>query len=176
MTNKTATIKGKTASLTQTPLGYIGAVCDDEGLLLIEWQQTPLHYDVPQGDVSRETIRQLLSYFAGTLTEFTVPISSSAVSPALRLWLDAIAAVPYGQQMSYADLASLWGNPKAARAAGSACQKNPLPLIIPCHRIIGSDGSYDKYSGGDNTTPTSTENIARKKALLDLEAGLLTIL
>ena len=167
---------GKTASLTQTPLGYIGAVCDDEGLLAIDWQQTPLYYETPQSDVSRETIRQLLSYFAGTLTEFTVPISLKAVSPAMRLWLNAIASVPYGRQVSYADLAGLWGNPKAARAAGTACQKNPLPLIIPCHRIIGSDGSYDKYSGGDNTTPSSAANIARKKALLDLEAGLLTIL
>lgn len=166
----------KTASLTHTPLGYIGAICDEEGLLAIDWQQAPLHYDLPQGDVSRETISQLLDYFAGALTQFTVPLSPNAVSPAMRLWLDAIAAVPYGRQISYADLAGLWGNPKAARAAGSACQKNPMPLIIPCHRIIGSDGSYDKYSGGDTASPTSADNIARKKALLDLEAGLLTIL
>ena len=165
-----------TASLTHTPLGTIGAVCDDEGLVAIDWQQTPLDYDMPEGDVSRETIRQLLAYFSGTLRAFSVPISSKAVSPAMRLWLDAIASVPYGRQVSYADLAGLWGNPKAARAAGTACQKNPLPLIIPCHRIIGSDGSYDKYSGGDRTTPTSPDNIARKKALLDLEAGLLKIL
>ena len=168
--------QGKTASVTHSPLGYIGAICDDEGLVAIAWQQSPLHYNMPEGDVSRETIQQLLRYFSGTLTRFTSPISSKAVSPAMRLWLDAIASVPYGRQISYADLAGLWGNPKAARAAGSACQKNPLPLIIPCHRIIGSDGSYDKYSGGDIHAPTSAENVARKKALLDLEAGLLKIL
>lgn len=166
----------QTMSHTKTPLGYIGAICDEEGLLAIDWQQIPLDYHLPESDVSRETIQQLRDYFSGKRTEFTVPISSNAVSPAMRLWLDAIAAVPYGRQISYSDLAGIWGNPKAARAAGSACQKNPMPLIIPCHRIIGSDGSYDKYSGGDNTTPTSADNIARKKALLDLEAGLLTIL
>ena len=165
-----------TASHIETPLGYIGAVCDDKGLVRIDWQQTPLDYDIPQSDVSRETIRQLQGYLSGTLTKFTLPISPRAVSPAMRRWLDAIAAVPYGKQMSYANLAGLWGNAKAARAAGSACQKNPLPIIIPCHRIIGSDGSYDKYSGGDTTSPSSSDNIARKKALLDLEAGLLTIL
>ena len=164
------------ASLCQTPLGSIAALCDTDGLCAIRWQQTPISIDLPDNHVSRETIIQLKAYFAGRLKQFSLPLSPNAVSPKLRLWLDAINAVPYGQTISYAGLAKLWGNEKAARAAGSACQKNPLPLIIPCHRIIGTDGSYDRYSGGDITAPSSPSNVARKKALLDLEAGLLTIL
>ena len=164
------------ASHVHTPLGYIGALCDEEGLLAINWQQTPLHYTFAQNDVSRETITQLQAYLAGRLTAFSLPISSRSVSKTFHAWLAAIGSVPYGKTVSYAELAGIWGNPKAARAAGSACQKNPLPIIIPCHRIIGSDGSYDKYSGGDITAPSSVGNVRRKKALLDLEAGLLRIL
>ena len=164
------------ASQIHTPLGHIGALCDEEGLVALDWQQTPLHYEHAQNDVSRETIIQLKAYLAGSLTDFSLPISSKAVSKTFYHWLMALKSVPYGKTISYADLAGIWGNPKAARAAGSACQKNPLPIIIPCHRIIGSDGSFDKYSGGDITAPSSTGNVARKKALLDLEAGLLRIL
>ena len=166
----------KMMSHCYTPLGYMGAVCDEHGLREIIWQQSPLSSDMPESDVSRETISQILRYLSGDLKNFALPISPQAVSPAMQKWLEAIAAVPYGQVISYAQLAKIWGNQRAARAAGSACQKNPLPVIIPCHRIIGSDGSYDKYSGGDTSTPSDPANIARKKALLDLEAGLLRIL
>lgn len=164
------------ASTTKTPLGYMRALSDDKGLLSLEWQQDGFEkVKEAQGenDVSLETIRQLKDYLGGTVTSFTIPISDDAASPALCSWLAAIASIPYGQTVSYKALAALWGNEKASRAAGSACQKNPLPIIIPCHRIIGSDGSYDKYSGGDITAPTSAGNVARKKALLDLEAGLI---
>ena len=163
------------ASYYHSPLGYIGARCDEAGLYAIDWQQAPLAYDFLENDVSRETIRQIKAYLAGELQRFSLPLSPHAVSPSLRRWLDAMVSVPYGETVSYAALAALWGNGKAARAAGSACQRNPLPIIIPCHRIIGSDGSYDKYSGGDITAPSSAGNVARKKALLDLEAGLCTI-
>ena len=166
----------KMISVCHTPLGYIGALCDEEGLLELIWQQTPITDDGLASDVSRETIRPLTLYLSGELQDFTVPLSPHAVSPALMKWLTAIASVPYGQVVSYAQLAAIWGNAKAARAAGSACQKNPLPIIIPCHRIIGTNGTYDRYSGGDKTTPSDPANIARKKALLDLEAGLSAVL
>ena len=164
------------ASVCKTPLGFMAALCDAKGLYALRWQQTAFDLPINDTDVSRETITQIKAYLAGDLKQFSLPLSPHAVSPKLRLWLDAIASVPYGQTVSYAGLAKIWGNEKAARAAGSACQKNPLPLIIPCHRIIGTDGSYDKYSGGDSATPTAPANVARKKALLDLEAGLLKIL
>lgn len=159
-------------SLCQTPFGYIKALCDADGLRQLSWQQQPFTDSHTENDVSRETILQLRSYLTGDLQVFSLPLSPAAATPALHLWLKAISCVPYGETVSYAGLAALWGNPKAARAAGTACQKNPIPIIIPCHRIIGSDGSYDKYSGGDITGPTSKANISRKKTLLDLEAGL----
>lgn len=166
----------KSASKLSTPIGIMAALCDDEGLLRLQWQQDDFVLPYKDSDVSRETLTEMKAYLSGTLKRFTIPISSQAVSPALRRWLDNISSIPYGTTASYQELASLWGNRKAARAAGSACQKNPLPIIVPCHRIIGTNGAYDKYSGGDVQSPTSSANVGRKKALLQLEAGLSTIL
>ena len=163
-------------SYLTTKLGYMAAIADNEGLCALAWQQTAFASDTQENDVSRETITQLKAYLSGHSHNFTLPLSPRAVSPALRKWLEAMADVAYGETVSYAGLAAKWGNVKAARAAGSACQKNPLPIIYPCHRIIGTDGSYDRYSGGDRTNAASPANVARKKALLDLEAGLLVIL
>ena len=160
-------------SQIHTPLGYMGAVADNDGLLRLDWQQSPLSYDSAENDVSRETISQIKAYLSATLTHFSLPVSPSATTPALSKWLAAISSVPFGKTVSYCELAGLWGNPKAARAAGNACQKNPLPLIIPCHRIIATNGAFISYSGGDRSAPNSPANIARKKALLDFEAGLI---
>ena len=154
-----------------TPLGYMMARADLDGLFALEWQQAAFDDADNGNDVSRETSAQILDYLAGKRQRFTLPISPKTASSALMKWLDTIGSVPYGTTVSYKELAGLWGNDKAARAAGSACQKNPIPIIIPCHRIIGTDGSFDKYSGGDSLTPSAPANIARKKALLDLEAG-----
>ena len=120
------------ASLCQTPLGSIAALCDTDGLCAIRWQQTPISIDLPDNHVSRETIIQLKAYFAGRLKQFSLPLSPNAVSPKLRLWLDAINSVPYGQTISYAGLAKLWGNEKAARGRLCLPEKpftadNPLP-------------------------------------------------
>ena len=163
-------------SQLKTPLGFMSAVCDKEGLLRLDWSQSPYpdaKEPSSENDVSRETISQLSDYLKGGRHHFTVALSSHAASPSLLSWMRVIAQIPYGETASYKDLASLWGNEKASRAAGNACQRNPIPIIIPCHRIIGSTGTYDRYSGGDKTTPSDPKNIARKKALLDLEAGLI---
>ena len=159
----------------QTPLGHMSAICDRLGLCRLDWTQSSLEdidLSAPDNDVSRETINQLSAYLSGKSHSFDLPLSDKAGSVALLKWMAVIASVPYGQTVSYKELAALWGNDKAARAAGNACQKNPIPIIIPCHRILGSAGNFDRYSGGDRTTPTDPANIARKKALLDLEAGL----
>lgn len=173
MTDKTSE---KYISALSTPLGQMYAISDQTGLLALDWRQDTIAITSPENDVSRETIAQLHAYLSGTLRSFTLPISAQAMSPALRRWLEAMRQVSYGTTVSYAGLARLWGNPKAARAAGGACQKNPLPIIFPCHRIIGKDGSYERYSGGDRSTPSHPDNVARKKALLSLEAGLDVIL
>ena len=160
------------ATTFPTRLGYMRAVSDEAGLLRLDWEQTPFPESDHENDVSRETSRQVLAYLSGKLKNFTLPLSAKAASPKLQDWLTHIAAIPYGEVRSYRDLARAWGNEKAARAAGSACQRNPIPLIIPCHRVIGTDATFTRYSGGDRATPDNPANIARKKALLDLEAGL----
>lgn len=159
------------ASLLSTDLGFMKAWASDAGLTHLDWQQTAYPSAVTQNDVSRETIKQLQAYLAGKLTAFSLPLDISAQSTSLQSWLAILQTISYGQIMTYSELAEKWGNRSAARAAGSACQKNPLPIIIPCHRVTQSDGGYDHYSGGDRSHPRDPENIKRKQYLIALETG-----
>jgi methylated-DNA-[protein]-cysteine S-methyltransferase len=106
---------------------------------------------------------QLTAYFAGELTEFDVPLAPAGTDFQRRVW-SALQTIPYGQTWSYGQLARQVGSVTASRAVGLANGKNPIALIIPCHRVIGSDGSLTGYGGG----------LDRKRFLLDLEtrAGL----
>ena len=177
------------ASIIHTPLGYMRAVATQIGLTQLEWQQTPFTVlptkqnerqkvsgkkidteDVClQNDVSRETIHQLDAYLAGRLSEFTISLDLSDVSKPLQKWLNILRSVPYGTTISYADYAENWGNRSAARAAGGACQRNPIPIIIPCHRVLKANSGYDNYSGGDNKNPRHPSNIYRKQWLIEME-------
>ena len=123
-----------------------------------------------ENDVSRETIRQIKQYFNSQLSDFKVPLDLSGYSPALVKWLSVLATVPFGDGITYKEFAQRWGNSKAARAAGQACSRNPLPIILPCHRIVQADGKFDNYSGGDKTNPKDPNNIIRKQWLIDLES------
>ena len=123
-----------------------------------------------ENDVSRETIRQIKYYFNSQLSDFKVQLDLSSYSPALVKWLSVLATVPFGDVITYKEFAQRWGNIKAARAAGQACKCNPLPIILPCHRIIQADGKFDNYSGGDKTNPRDPKNINRKQWLIDLES------
>ena len=123
-----------------------------------------------ENDVSRETIRQIKQYFNSQLSDFKVPLDLSGYSPALVKWLSVLATVPFGDVITYKEFAQRWGNSKAARAAGQACSRNPLPIILPCHRIVQADGKFDNYSGGDKTNPKDPNNIIRKQWLIDLES------
>jgi len=105
-----------------------------------------------------ETRRQLLAYFAGDLTEFTLPLAPVGTAFQLGVW-DALRAIPYGATCSYGDLARRLGSPGAARAVGLANGRNPLSIIVPCHRVLGTNGRLTGYSGG----------MERKAFLLDLE-------
>jgi AraC family transcriptional regulator, regulatory protein of adaptative response / DNA-3-methyladenine glycosylase II len=107
--------------------------------------------------------RQLDEYFAGTRREFTLPLDLSPASGFRRAVLDAMSRLPYGETVTYTELAARAGNPRAARAAGHACATNPIPIIVPCHRVIGSDGSLRGYTGG----------LHHKEFLLRLEGALL---
>jgi len=105
-----------------------------------------------------EVIRQLQAYFRGELKEFDLPLAMEGTEFQLRVW-NALRAIPYGETISYARLAERIGNPKAVRAVGLANGSNPIPIIVPCHRVIGSDGSLTGFGGGLST----------KKMLLELE-------
>ncbi len=103
--------------------------------------------------------RQLAGYFAGQLTEFDLPLAPAGTPFQRRVWA-ALQTIPYGQTWSYAQLAEKIGQATAVRAVGLANGRNPIALVIPCHRVIGSDGSLTGYGGG----------LDRKRFLLDLEA------
>jgi methylated-DNA-[protein]-cysteine S-methyltransferase len=102
--------------------------------------------------------KQLDAYFSGQLTCFSVPLSPAGTEFQLRVWR-ALQEIPYGKTCSYLDIAKAVGDPKATRAVGSANGQNPIPIIIPCHRVIGQDGSLTGFGGG----------LARKRFLLALE-------
>lgn len=160
--------------MIKTKLGYFKPITSSDGLKELRWQQMPflenLNDDIHNQHVSCETIIELKRYLSGRLTRFSIPIDFSSWSSEMIRWFRTIMLIPYGQVTSYQDLASRWGNIKAARSAGRACRKNPIPIIIPCHRILNTDMTISQYSGGDRRDPTSKKNLARKKWLLNLEA------
>ena len=105
-----------------------------------------------------EAVRQLDAYFAGTLRQFDLPLAPEGTSFQQRVWR-ALLDIPYGQTVSYAELARRIGQPSAVRAVGAANGQNPLSIVVPCHRVIGSDGRLVGYGGG----------LPAKSALLALE-------
>ncbi len=113
---------------------------------------------LPVNPVVRETVKQLGEYFAGRLREFDLPLKPQGTEFQLRVWKE-LTKIPFGRTISYLQLAAKLGDVKSIRAAGTASGKNPIPLIIPCHRVIGSDGKLVGFGGG----------LWRKKLLLDLE-------
>ncbi|MEU8618492.1 methylated-DNA--[protein]-cysteine S-methyltransferase [Streptomyces sp. NPDC048623] len=107
-----------------------------------------------------EAVRQLDAYFAGELTEFDLPLNLTGTPFQLRVW-EQLRLIPYGETRTYGELAEALGSPGASRAVGLANGKNPVTIIVPCHRVIGSGGSLTGYGGG----------LDRKKRLLAFEAG-----
>jgi methylated-DNA-[protein]-cysteine S-methyltransferase len=105
---------------------------------------------------------QLAAYFRGELTEFDLPLAPAGTPFQLRVW-DELLGIPYGETISYGELARRVGNPSASRAVGAANGHNPISIVVPCHRVIGANGSLTGYGGG----------LDRKRTLLGLEAATL---
>jgi methylated-DNA-[protein]-cysteine S-methyltransferase len=120
-------------------------------------------------DVSRETWRQINEYCAGTRHEFDLPLAPKA-SPALTHWLTKMQKIKYGKTVTYKDFAALADAPKAPRAAGSACARNPIPLIIPCHRVTRHDGSLGNFGAIRDLSPKDPRNLSMKQALISHES------
>ena len=105
-----------------------------------------------------EAERQLREYFSGSRRDFELPLAPQGSAFQRSVWR-ALTAIPYGEVRSYGSIAATIGNPRACRAVGMANHRNPLPILIPCHRVIGADGSLTGYGGG----------LDRKRFLLELE-------
>jgi methylated-DNA-[protein]-cysteine S-methyltransferase len=149
----------------ESPIGSLLLAGDEQGLRYLMFAEgrrvaQPKPDWEPDGDRLKETARQLTAYFAGTLREFDVPLAPEGTPFQVQVWR-ALRGIPYGETMSYGALAQRIGNPKAVRAVGLANGSNPIAIIIPCHRVIGSNGSLTGYGGG----------LPIKKALLELERG-----
>lgn len=109
--------------------------------------------------ISSQCIRELEEYFTGTRKTFSVSLDSSLGTPFQKAVWNAMKEIPYGEVVTYGELAKRAGYPKAVRAVGSACKKNPFPFIVPCHRVLPADKSLGGYAGGAEM----------KKWLLDIE-------
>ena len=148
----------------ESPVGTLLLAGDSQALRMVSFQSSK-HAEPPQADWKQdkapfaEVIRQLRAYFRGERKEFDLPLAPEGTEFQLRVW-NRLRTIPYGETISYAQLAERIGNPKAVRAVGLANGSNPIPIIIPCHRVIGSDGSLTGFGGG---LPT-------KKMLLELES------
>lgn len=156
-----------------TPVGTLLVAATPAGLLRVAYEQEGL--DTVLQDVADkisprilrmperldDATRQLEEYFAGRRNQFDLRLDLSLSSGFRRLVLDYLPAIGYGTTASYAQVAAAVDSPKAVRAVGAACATNPLPLVIPCHRVVRSDGRIGGYLGGTDT----------KRRLLDLEAA-----
>lgn len=142
-----------------SPVGRLGLIGEGDALisLTLPNQRVPLIAE-QETPVLRETRRQLEAYFAGKLRDFDVPVRLEGTPFRLRVW-EQLQKIPYGQVISYGELARRVGQPNAARAVGSANHHNPISIIVPCHRVIAAGGSLCGYGGG----------VELKRALLRLE-------
>ena len=146
-----------------SPIGEILVAGDEQGLRFIGFPEGKGRIE-PQAGWQRsdrsfaDAAKQLQEYFAGKRKTFDLRLSPRGTHFQLTV-LDALQRIPYGETRSYADIARAVGNPRAVRAVGAANGRNPLPIVIPCHRVIGSNGSLTGFGGGIET----------KRFLLDLE-------
>ena len=150
----------------ETPIGTLRLVSNGDGLTSIEFPGR--HGTIEEGDIQaidsvlEAAAEQLSEYFAGTRNHFQLPLNPGGTAFQQTVW-SALAQIPYGELRSYKDIAETIGKPKAVRAVGAANGRNPLPIVVPCHRVIGSDGSLTGFAGG----------LPAKTRLLTLEGALL---
>ena len=159
-------------SMTQTnaatitsPIGDLLLLSDGEALTGVHFAGRHGRAPSPGGEhdpVIVEAARQLRAYFAGERTSFALPLRPAGTPFEVGVW-EELRRIPYGETLSYGELADRIGSAGAARAVGRANACNPIPVVIPCHRVIGSDGSLTGFGGGLDT----------KRRLLDLESGTL---
>ena len=150
-----------------SPVGQLTLVASAQGLSAVIWENdTPGRVSVGALEENMahpllvEAERQLNAYFAGTLTMFSLPLDFAGTDFQVQVWR-TLCTIPYGKTRSYGEIAAQIGRPAAVRAVGAANGKNPISIIAPCHRVIGSNGKLTGFAGG----------LEAKAFLLALEAG-----
>lgn len=142
-----------------TPIGPLEVTLCDAGIVSLDWSDAKARHDsAPLSDPATGWLGQLDEYFAGRRHEFNMPILTSGTPFQEAVWRE-LMKIPYGQTASYSEIARAIGRPRAFRAVAQACHVNPIAIIIPCHRVIGADGSLTGYAAG----------LEIKRRLLDLE-------
>lgn len=143
-----------------TAIGKIGLVANETAVLRLLFDgETDSEQPMERSTaLLQDAGGQLLDYLAGRRRQFALPLAPTGTAHLRRIW-DAVSAIPYGQTRSYRQIAAALGNPRSARVIGLANHRNPLPIFIPCHRVIGSDGQLTGYRGG----------LPLKQTLLELE-------
>ena len=160
----------RTHTVMDSPVGPLTLVATDGvlcGLYMDEQRHRPQQEVFGQRDdtCSHDVIEQLNAYFAGDLKEFDLELAMTGTEFQRRVWTE-LRQIPYGETISYGELAQRLGSPSASRAVGLANGKNPIGIIVPCHRVVGSTGSLTGYGGG----------LPRKRYLLSFEQGIPTLL
>ena len=140
--------------VVDSPVGRLGVVVDGATVIGVR-------FGAPPGPAAgHPAADELMAYFAGTLSDFTVGVKTPGGSAFERSVWAEIAKIPYGGMLTYGEIAAALGDPGLARAVGTACNHNPVPVIVPCHRVVGAGGKMVGFGGG----------IDRKRRLLELEA------
>ncbi|MYX73279.1 methylated-DNA--[protein]-cysteine S-methyltransferase [Streptomyces sp. SID3915] len=161
----TTTTPTRHHTVVDSPYGPLTLVADDgvlAGLYMTEQRHRPPEeiFGIPDPGPFAETVRQLDAYFAGDLTDFDLPLRLEGTPFQRTVWAE-LRRIPYGETRSYGELAERLGKPGASRAVGLANGKNPVGIIVPCHRVIGASGGLTGYGGG----------LERKQRLLAFERG-----
>jgi methylated-DNA-[protein]-cysteine S-methyltransferase len=161
--------------LNGTPLGDFRLAASDFGLVAVEWADSQSVFDAYLARLNRPTqpdpikikpyAKELSEYLNGKRTAFTIPVDWTFFTAFQREALQAVYRIPYGETRTYIDIAREINRPLAYRAVGAANAMNPMPLVIPCHRVIGMDGKLHGYGGG--------EGLPTKEWLLRLEGAVM---
>ena len=134
-----------------SPIGPLSLVEENGALVEVRWNvdlpRDAAPMALPATPLLRQAAVELTAYFAGQLREFTVPLAPKGTPFQQKVWA-ALREIPYGETRSYKEIAAMVGNEKACRAVGMANNRNPLPIFIPCHRVVGANGKLVGYAGG----------------------------
>lgn len=156
------TVNSEYCQYIGTPAGLLKIIANNQAILAVDFIAATDKAEQPN-NVTNQAATQLTEYIAGQRQQFDLPLAAQGTEFQRRVW-QLLSEIPYGNTCSYKDIASLLDNPYAVRAVGAANGRNPIAIIVPCHRVIGADGSLTGYAGG----------LERKSWLLTLEKSVLS--